>query len=215
MSNQITLLGIGHNSVVYMDLVECLGYEINGLYHYNDDRTGEVYYGHRIQGCFEDLLKNECMVRGRLFVLTMGNNQIRMGLFQKIQSKGGIVPNLIHPTAVISKYAKIGQGVVVHANSVIQAGACLLDNCVVSYNSSVSHNAIINAHSYIAFGATIGAYVEIDENVFVGQGAILISAKVHKVGANSIIGAGAIVTKDVPANVVVAGSPARVIKELG
>ncbi|MBI4651562.1 acyltransferase [Candidatus Desantisbacteria bacterium] len=54
--------------------------------------------------------------------------------------------------------------------------------------------------------------VIISNNVFVGSGAYILKG-VH-IGENSIIGAGAIVTRDIPANTIAAGNPARVIKEL-
>jgi maltose O-acetyltransferase len=55
--------------------------------------------------------------------------------------------------------------------------------------------------------------IVIGDNVWLGGGAIVLAGVT--IGANSVIGAGAVVTRDVPANVVVAGNPARVIRELG
>jgi len=57
-----------------------------------------------------------------------------------------------------------------------------------------------------------GEPITVGDNVWIGGGAIICPGV--SIGANSIVGAGAIVTKDVPANVVVAGNPARVIKQL-
>ena len=51
----IYVLGIGHNTPVFIDLAEICGYTIAGLYHYNDDRTGQVDHGFEIVGSFEYL----------------------------------------------------------------------------------------------------------------------------------------------------------------
>lgn len=55
MNKEIYILGIGHNTSVYIDLVEACGYEIKGLYHYNGDRTGDIEHGYRVLGSFDDL----------------------------------------------------------------------------------------------------------------------------------------------------------------
>ena len=56
------------------------------------------------------------------------------------------------------------------------------------------------------------APVIIRDNVWIGMGAVIL--KGVTIGENSVVAAGAIVTKDVPANVIVAGNPARVVKQL-
>ena len=63
-------------------------------------------------------------------------------------------------------------------------------------------------------GAMIGAYVHIEDNVFIGIGVNMISGKVDTIGRNAYIGAGALVTKSVAPFTVVAGFPAKVIKQL-
>lgn len=63
-----------------------------------------------------------------------------------------------------------------------------------------------------AQGWEAAAPIMIEDNVWVGSGAIVLPGVT--IGANSVVAAGAIVTKDVPTRVVVAGNPARVVKEL-
>ena len=55
MNREIYVLGVGHNTSVYLELVETCGYTIKGLYHYNDERVGELDHGYPILGSFNDL----------------------------------------------------------------------------------------------------------------------------------------------------------------
>lgn len=61
-------------------------------------------------------------------------------------------------------------------------------------------------------GWEVAQPISIGENVWIGGGAILLPGV--KVGRNAVVGAGAVVSRDVPANTVVAGNPARVIREI-
>lgn len=58
----------------------------------------------------------------------------------------------------------------------------------------------------------VGAHIHVDDFAFIGQDALLVSGKVGNVGANSLVGAGAVATKEIPSDVVVVGSHARVIR---
>lgn len=204
----LTTLGIGRNTSVMIDLAEACGHEIGELYHYNDERTGELCCGRRIAGSFADIFSRD--ITGQAFLLTMGDSGIRSQLTKRILSAGGSVPTLIHPSAVVSRYAEVspvGVSVApfVHINSdsVIEEGVQILSG------AQISHTNRLGRYAFIAERAVVGAYVRLGEHVFVGQGAVLASQKVGHVGDGAVIGAGAVVVKDVEQGAVMAGCPAR------
>lgn len=205
---EIFLLGVGRNTPVFIDLIEQSGYKVGGLYHYNDDRTGEIDYGFEIIGSFNDLFSRENLL-GINFLLTMGDNNLRGELANKILDFGGSLPSIIHPTAVISRFATVGIGVVISPFCYIQANSHIGDNTVILSGVNVSHNNIIGKNCFIAGGVTIGAYTTIGNNVFLGQGVLTISDKVKNIGDNVFIGAGSLLTKSVEKNKSVYGRPAR------
>lgn len=209
MNVKLYALGVGHNTPVFIDLAEQCGYEIVGLYHYNSSRTCEFDHGFEILGSFDDLFTKE-KLSGKNFLLTMGDNKIRAELLEKIESLGGRVPTLIHPTSVVSRFTTISErGVYISAFSHIQADTVVEEGTVILSGVNISHTNHIGKYCFIAGGATIGAYTTVEDFVFVGQGALSISGKVQVIGTNSYIGARSLLTKNVERESVMAGSPAR------
>lgn len=209
MGNDIYILGVGHNTAVYIDLVESCGYNVAGLYHFEAGRTGEIYFGQMIKGCNDDLFSSNLLEKQ--FAISVGDNEIRASLYEKIIMLGGTVPTLVHPSAVVSKYAQLGTGVIIHANSVVSPDVVIEDNTVVSSNDLITHGSNIGKHCFVASNVVVGAYVTVHDYAFIGSGATIISGKVSYIGTRALIGAGAVVTKSVESNKRVAGNPAKEI----
>lgn len=209
MDKNICILGVGHNTAVYIDLVETCGYNVVGLYHFEEGRKGEIYFGQMIKGSNDDLFSSNLL--GKQFAISVGDNEIRSSLYEKIIMLGGSIPTLIHPSAVVSRYAQLGRGVVIHANSVVSPDVVIGDNSVVSSNDLITHGSSIGRHCFVASNVVVGAYVTMHDYAFIGSGATIISGKVPYIGTRAYIGAGAVVTKSVESNQRVAGNPAREI----
>lgn len=211
MEKIIYALGIGHNTPVFIDLAEFSGYKVAGLYHYNDARTGTTDHGFEILGSFDDLLNKESL-EGMNFLLTMGDNSIRENLTKKILLKGGKVPSIIHPTAIISRFSNINDtGVYISAFTHVQADCVIDEGTVILSGVNISHTNKIGKYCFIAGGATVGAYTKVEDYVFIGQGALTISGKVNFIGTKAYIGARALVTHSIDQGIKVAGSPATPI----
>lgn len=209
---KIFVLGIGGSTPVFIDIAEACDYKIAGLYHYNDERTGENDHGYPILGSFEDLYQSD--IKGKMFLLSQGDMKIREEVTNKIKQLGGLIPTLVHPTSVISKYAKISnKGVIIGANCIVQADSVIKSNAVLWDMALVCHQTIIGNYCFVGPKALVGAHIEVQDFAFIGQDALLVSGKVGTMGANSLLGAGAVLTKELPANVVAVGNPARVIKK--
>lgn len=211
MNKEIYILGVGHCTPLTIELAQACGYDVAGLYHYTPGRNGEEIYGTRILGTHEELLSQDSL-SGMNFALSMGDNDIRENLFNQISSRGGAFPSLIHPTCIVSSYSTIGEGCQLHAYCCIEPNSRIGNNSWINSQSLICHNTSIGNNSFIAAQSTVGAYITIGSSVFVGLSSVLISAKVKNIGTKAVIGAGAVVNRDVEEGAVVVGNPAKRIK---
>lgn len=206
---EIYALGIGLSTICRIELAEACGYKVPALYHYNADRTGESDHGYKIVGSFEDLFSQE--IKGKNFLLTMGDMKIRKELTERIISMGGFVPTLIHPTALVSPHANISDnGVLIEAQTIVQSDVIIKEGAFICGQSMICHQAKLDEYCFIGPQALIGAVNHVGPFAFIGQKSLLISRKNIEIGENAVVGAGSVVTKSVANDTVVIGSPAKI-----
>lgn len=119
---------------------------------------------------------------------------------------------LIHPQSSVCASAKIGEGTQVLAHALVAAEAVIGKQCILNHRASVDHECVLGNGVHLAPSATLCGLVELGNNVMIATGATVLPRV--KIGANTIIGAGSVVVRDVPANVVAYGSPARIIRNI-
>lgn len=205
----IYILGVGRNTIVTIDLAEACGFIVGGLYHYLDDRTGELLFGHRILGSNSELFSSD--IRGKIFAISVGDNDIRADLYQQILKHGGVIPTMIHPTANVSKYATVKNGVMILANSVVDPDTVIDENTIISAKSTILHGSRVGKNCFLAPDAVLGANTVVEDYAMIGLNATVLSNKAAHIGRHSIVAAGAVVTKPVAPEMTVAGIPAKPI----
>ncbi len=118
--------------------------------------------------------------------------------------------NLVHPSAIIAASVKWKSGFNVNAGVVIGTNTIAGKHVLVNRSVSIGHDVQIEDYVTFGPGCIIGGLSRICEGAFIGINATILP-KVT-IGSNSVVGGGAVVTRNVPDNTIVAGNPARIIK---
>lgn len=211
MNKDIYIVGAGTYGEAMCELAEILGYSVKGFYDEDEEKLGLTIMNHPVLGKFSEL--NEEEVSKNNYIVAIGNNAARFKIMKRINNCGGRTPTLIHPTATISPSAEIGEGVYIQANAYIWTKVKIEDFCIISPNVVVAHHSTIGKACLVSTLTGIGASINIQDKVFIGMGCTIVTG-MHTVGENSIIGAGAVVLKDVDKNSVYAGVPAKKIRDV-
>lgn len=140
--------------------------------------------------------------------LVIGIGQVkRMAFIEQLEAEGRRLMTVCHPSAIVSPSATIEDGCVLLAGAIIGAGARLGRGTVVNRGATIGHHTVIGPHSFVGPGANVAGEVSAGEQVHVAVGATVRDNMV--IGDRAVIGAGAAAVKDVPADTIVVGVPAR------
>jgi acetyltransferase EpsM len=169
-------------------------------------RTPEVFSLPRWDTLEKVNLKNVRVAFG------VGSNLLREGLFLGVRRKypDARFATIVHPSAVVSRTAELGDGSVVLSQASIGPEASLGLGCLINTGASIDHQSSIGHFVSLAPGARTGGQVRVDDRAFIGLNASL--AQGIQIGKDAVIGAQSFVNKSLPERIVAYGSPARAVR---
>ncbi len=209
----LVLYGAGGHARVVADIVRLSGqYAVVGfLDDVNRDRHGLLFEQASILGGLDHLDALRAQGIRDLFI-AIGACGDRLRLAEAGGRAGFVFPTLVHPRAVVATSATLGEGTVVVAGGIVNPGARVGAQVIVNTAASVDHDCVVADGAHLACGARLAGGVHVGRGAWIGLGAVI---REHvRIGAFSIVGAGAVVLNDVPDGVVVYGCPARVIRHV-
>lgn len=204
---RLLILGSGTYAVETLDIAEAAGsFEPAGFVNsLEPPQPSDTLAGHPIYWVDEiPYQPHECVLVAGIV------STKRRGFVNLMERRGYAFTTVIHPSAVISRRARIAVGCVVNAGVVVSQNTEIGPHVILNRGCLIGHDNRVEPFCTIGPGANLAGGLVVGTGVYVGVGAVI---RDHvAIGPGAIIGAGAVVVKSVDARTMVAGVPARVIK---
>lgn len=192
----INLFGASGHAKVIKDIIEAQGDCVGCLY---DDAP----HCANIHG--KSVYKTPKTEVVGLLIISIGNNRIRKLISERYSVDYAIA---IHPGAIISPSASIGNGSVVMQGAIVQSDVRIGKHCIINTGSSIDHECMIDDFVHISPHATLCGNVHVGEGSWIGAGTTIISG--ISIGKWSTIGAGSVVVRDIPDGSIAYGNPCKI-----
>ena len=145
-------------------------------------------------------------------VCAVGSAKTRKIIIDKLKASNIKFATLIDPSVIMSDRIKIGEGTIICAGTIITVDSTIGNHVIINLDCTLGHDDIIHDYVTIYPSVNVSGNVEVGECSELGTGMQIIQGK--NIGKESIIGAGAVVIRDIPDKCTAVGNPARVIKNL-
>ena len=193
--DKVYLYGAGGHGKVIKEIIEACGGKVGAFVDDNPSRNewAGLPVDHDVEG-------KENMI------VSIGSNKVRRMIAGKLDCRFAVA---IHPSAIVSPSATIGEGTVVMPGAIVNADAVIGRHCIVNTGASVGHDCHIGDFCHVAPHATLCGTVHLGEGVWIGAGAVVIQNLT--IGEWSVVGAGSAVIDNVSEQEKVVGVPAAAI----
>lgn len=200
--------GIGKETAFLIEQInECKHqWEIVGFVDDNIEIQNRVINGYKVLGSIEQIKYFEDIY----VVCAISNYEIKKKIVNKMKSYNIRFANIIHPSVCISDTNAIGEGVIIYPGVIMTTNIRLGSHVIISPKCGIGHETIIEDYVSLLWNVNISGNDLLKEGCMLGSGCTVIQNK--KVGKETIVGAGAVVIKDLPDRCTAVGIPAKPIK---
>lgn len=201
--------GFGREVKTIIDEINKRGkqYEFIGFY---DDglEKGSIVNNYPVLGGIQEL---NTQTEDLCLVIAIGDPRTKEKIINKIVNPRVSYPNIIHPSVMISDdFVQLGQGNIICGGTIITCNIEIQDFVILNLSCTVGHDTIIKNFCSFMPSVNISGEVVLEQGVYVGTGAKIINQL--EIGKYTIVGAGAVVSKSLPAKCTAVGIPAKPIK---
>jgi sugar O-acyltransferase (sialic acid O-acetyltransferase NeuD family) len=209
----IAIIGGGNQAHYTIDIIEKEGkYNIVGIID-SIHEIGSDRFGYKILGRQEDIIKltKQYQIQGGL--ITVGDNWIRYIISNQILN---LIPsfefvNAIHPSVIIGNNVKLGVGITAMAGVIFNPKSKIGDFTFFATGAQIEHDCIISDFASVSAGSVTGGYVKLGKFSALTLGVTVLDRL--EIGENTVVGAGSLVLKSLPSDVLVYGNPASIIRK--
>lgn len=203
MEKNAVILGYSGHAYVVSEILMSNGYRLVGYCDATEKADNPFklkYMGSELYESIQNVISSYSVFIG------IGNNSVRAAVYKNLSSKGFDFPKVIHPKAIVSVTATMGQASVVMPGAVINTMTKIGHAVICNSSCVIEHECFIDNYVHIAPGAVLAGNVSVGEGSFIGANAVIKQGVT--IGSNVIIGAGAVVINDVADDLTIYGNPA-------
>ncbi|MEJ1503020.1 NeuD/PglB/VioB family sugar acetyltransferase [Escherichia coli] len=205
MKKKLIIIGAGGFAKAVIDSLDYDEYVLEGFI---DSLKSGMHQGYPIVG---HSLSDICLPTDYYYFIAIGNPDDRALWLRQIQDLNLDTINVIDRTAIVSTRSSIGTCIYIGKMAIVNCDSQLEDGVVINTRALIEHG------NYISYCTNVSTNVVLNGDVYVGEKSFIGSCSVVngqiKIGKSTIIGSGSVVIRDIPDNVVVAGTPTRLIRE--
>ena len=209
----IVIIGGGNQAHYTIDIIEKEGqYNIVGIID-SICEIGSERFGYKILGRQENIVEiiNQYQIQGGL--ITIGDNWVRHIVSKQILE---LIPNFkfvnaIHPSVIIGNNVRIGFGVTAMAGVIFNPKSTIGNFTFFATGDQIEHDCTISDFASVSAGSVTGGYVKLGKFSALTLGVTVLDRL--EIGENTVVGAGSLVVKPLPSNVLAYGNPARIIRK--
>ena len=204
-------MGGGTYGEVYLCYLQSLGIAVDYFLDDDERKLGSKISGIEVKGASSSIegLFSQGVTD---FYCPIGVNKVRVGLNMRARKAGLFTPNFIHPSAIVNSDIAVNSGVYILPGAVVMPCSRIEQDVMISTSATVAHHTTLSQGVFLSTGVAVGAGMRIGKNVYAGMKSTFVTGKVTDVGDDAIVGAGAVVLRNVDSLDVVAGVPARSIR---
>ena len=214
--SRVLVYGTGQIAKMVVSIID-LDEDVSIVGFLGDDKSlwGEQFIRRQVYGGLQFLASPT--VRFDEVIVALGRVAARRKVGLQIRVLGIPQRNAIHPTAMVSQDVDLGEGNIIGAGVNLYVNPVIGNNVFIGPGVIVSHDSSVGDYALLSAGSVIGARVDVEEGAFIGAGATIMPPGWGKgarlrVGADCIVGVGAVVIRDVAPKSVVAGVPAKLLR---
>lgn len=205
------IIGAGTHGQIYASYLIEAGINIVGFIDDDDDFRDSHVNGLPVLGKYSDLYCNKLKAEISDVYCPIGDNFIRQKYLNALKNEGYNTPSFIHPSVSIAPDVILGEAVYMLVGNIIMPYTNIGNYLMVNMSTTIGHHVTIGDGVFISSGVNIGASLKIGDLAYIGLGATIMTG-IKTIGKESLIGAGAVIIKNVPDYAVMIGNPGRILR---